>query len=77
MTKTAREMVWLQSFLEDTDISSPYPMPMHCNNQVVIFVIGNSTFHERMKHIEIDCHYIWDKVMFKIIFAPHVVSDGI
>ena len=49
------EMVWLRSFLEDLDISSPSPMPMHCDNQATIFINVNSTFYEHTKHIEIDC----------------------
>ena len=72
MAKTAREMVWLQSFLEDLGISSPFPMPMHCDNQAAIFIAGNLNFHERTKHIEIDCHYIRDKVMSGVISTPHV-----
>ena len=58
MAETTREMVWLRSFLEDLDISSPSLMPMHYDNQAAIFITDNSTFHERTKHIEIDCHYI-------------------
>ena len=75
MAETTREMVWLRSFLEDPGISSPFPMPMHCDNQAAIFIAGNSTFHERTKHIEIDCHYILDKVMFGVISTPHVTSS--
>ncbi|CAA6654666.1 unnamed protein product [Spirodela intermedia] len=43
------------------DISYPMPILMHCNNQAVIFIAGNPTFHEQIKHIEIDYHYIRDK----------------
>ena len=75
MVETAREMVWLQPFLDDLDISSPSPMPMHCDNQAAIFIAGNSTFHEYTKHIEIDCHYIRDKVMSGVISTPHVASS--
>ena len=75
MVETAQEMVWLQSFLKNLDISSPFPMPMHCDNQAAIFIAGNSTFHERTKHIEIDCHYIRDKVMSEVISIPHVTSS--
>ena len=75
MAETAREMVWLRSFLADLGISSPFPMPMHCHNQAAIFIAGNSTFHERTKHIEIDCHYIRDKVMSGVISTPHVTSS--
>ena len=74
MAKTTHEMVWLQSLLEDLDISSPSPIPIHCDNQAAIFIVGNSTFHERTKHIEIDCYYIQDKVMFGVIFTPNMAS---
>ena len=75
MAKTAREMVWLRSFLEDVGILSPFPMPMHCDNQVSIFIAGNSTFHECTKHIETDCYCIPDKVMSEVISTPHVTSS--
>ena len=73
MNETAREMVWLRSFLEDLGISSPFSMPMHCDNQATIQ--GYSTFHEHTKHIEIECHYIRDKVMSGVISTPHVTSS--
>ena len=72
MAESAQEMVWLQSFLKDLDISSPSPMPMYCDNQAAIFIADNSTFHECTKHIEIDCQYIRDKVMSEVISTPHV-----
>ena len=50
-------------------------MPMHCDNQAIIFISRNSTFHERTKYIEIDCYYIRDEVMSRVISTPHVVSS--
>ena len=38
MAATAREMVWLQSFVQDLGIMTPMPMPMHCDNQEDIFI---------------------------------------
>ena len=37
MAETAREMVWLRSFLKHLGISSPFPMPMHCDNDGELF----------------------------------------
>ena len=63
MAATTREMVWLHSFVQDLGITTPMTMPMHCDNQATIFITGNLAFHERTKHIEIDCHFIRDKVL--------------
>ena len=75
MAATAHEMVWLQSFVQDLGIMTPLPMPMHCDNHAAIFIAGNLAFHERTKHIEIDCHFIHDKVLMGVISTPYVSSS--
>ena len=76
MVATAREMICLQSYVQDLGITTPMLMPMHCDNQEVIFIAGNLAFHERTKHIEIDCHFIHDKVLMGVISTPHVSSSN-
>ena len=53
MTHTTCEMVSLKNLLMELGFRQPGPMPMHCDNQSVIYVAQNSVFHEKTKHIEI------------------------
>ena len=73
MAATTREMVWLQSLVQYLGITTPMHMSMHCDNQATIFIVGNLNFHERTKHIEINCHFIRDKVLMGVISTPRVI----
>ena len=75
MTSTASELVWLKQLLNDMKISCEEPMQMHCDNQTARHIASNPVFHERTKHIEVDCHFVREKVQAREIETPFVRSE--
>ena len=62
MRKLTNELTWLKALLKDFGIESSSPITMHCDNQAAIHIATNSVFHERTKHIEVDCHKVREKI---------------
>ena len=58
LVDTTSGLLWLRWLLEDLGVSTSSAIPLYCDNQSAIYIAHNDAFHERTKHIEIDCHFI-------------------
>ena len=50
-------------------------MPLHCDNIVTVEIAHNLIQHDRTKHVEIDRHFIKEKLDARIIFFSFVPSE--
>ncbi|CAJ2663478.1 unnamed protein product [Trifolium pratense] len=70
------ELLWLKSILEDLRIKSDEPMKLYCDNKSAISIAHNPVQHDRTKHIEVDRHFIKEKLDSGLICTPYVSSQG-
>ncbi|CAN6462662.1 unnamed protein product [Victoria cruziana] len=75
MATTTMELVWLKSLLKDMGVSSVNNVKLFCDNKSAIYIASNHTFHERTKHIEMDCHYVREEVLMKNLELAYVPSE--
>ncbi|XP_047331419.1 uncharacterized mitochondrial protein AtMg00810-like [Impatiens glandulifera] len=75
MASTTCETVWLRWLLADMGVFLHEPSPLFCDNKSAIQIARNSVFHERTKHIEIDCHVVRHHFAIDTITLPFVSSS--
>ncbi|XP_028097722.1 uncharacterized protein LOC114297485 [Camellia sinensis] len=73
LVHTAAELTWLQMLLRELHIPSSIAPILWCDNLLAIALASNPVFHTRSKHIEVDCHFICEKVARKQILLRYVL----
>jgi hypothetical protein len=73
---TVSEFIWIKQILTDLNFEINKPMQMFYDNQSARHIVANSIFHERTKYIEVNCHFIREKVQSKEIATPFVKSEN-
>ena len=75
MAQGVCELLWLQKLLEELRLSEKGKLSLYCDNKAAISIAHNPVQHDRTKHIEIDRHFIKEKLTSGILSLLHVSSE--
>ena len=75
LTHCSKNIIWIHKLLKEflSILKSTLPTTLFCNNQGMIWLSKDSTFHRRTKHIDVHFHFIHQTVSqghISIIYCP-------
>jgi histone deacetylase 1/2 len=81
VSNATAEVIWIQSLLAELRVKLIQPPCLWCDNLGATYLSANHVLHARVKHIEIDFHFVRERVLKKqleIRFVPSrdQVADG-
>ncbi|CAL8992943.1 unnamed protein product [Prunus brigantina] len=71
MADTCCELTWLRYILNDLGIRHSGPATLHCDNQSALHIAKNPVFHERTKHIDLDCHLVRQNITSGLVSTTY------
>ncbi|XP_065630939.1 uncharacterized mitochondrial protein AtMg00810-like [Quercus suber] len=72
MVTVTSEVVWLVTLLKTFGLNHSQPAFLYCDSKAALYIAANLVYHERTKHIEIDCHFIREKIEAGVIKTFHI-----
>ena len=70
------ELLRLKIILDDLKIKWQGPMKLYCDNKSTINIAHNPVQHDRTKHVEVNRHFIKEKLESGSICTPYVPTHG-
>jgi hypothetical protein len=81
LANATADVMWVQSLLWELGVKSPPTAKLWCDNMGAKYLTANPVFHGRMKYVEIDYHFIRERVSQKLLEIAYIsygdqVDDG-
>lgn len=67
LANATAEMMWVQKLLTELKVTHPRAARLWCDNLGAKYLSANPVFHARTKHIEIDFHFVRERVAQKLL----------
>jgi hypothetical protein len=76
MASATAELTWITYLLRDLGIFPSTPPVLFCDNTSALHMTVNPVFHARTKHIELDFHFVLEKVAAGALTTRYVPSQS-
>jgi hypothetical protein len=74
LANVTTEVMWMQTLLHELRIPSPRAARLWCDNLCAKYLSANPVFHARTKHIEMDYHFVRERVSKKLLEIEYIAS---
>ncbi|KAJ8759694.1 hypothetical protein K2173_009795 [Erythroxylum novogranatense] len=72
MTNIVAELTWLTYILSDLHIPLSSSPTLYCDNISALYMTINPVFHARSKHIELDYHFVRERVALGLLVTKYI-----
>jgi hypothetical protein len=81
LANATTEIIWVQKLLTELGVQHPPMARLWCDNLGATYLSANPIFHAKTKHIEIDFHFVRERVAQKLLDIRFIstgdqVADG-
>uniref|UniRef100_A0A2N9FFT0 Reverse transcriptase Ty1/copia-type domain-containing protein n=1 Tax=Fagus sylvatica TaxID=28930 RepID=A0A2N9FFT0_FAGSY len=77
LATASAEVCWIRTLLKDLEIYLSQPPILWCDNVSALTIASNPVFHARTKHIEVDFHFIRERVLRKDLVVKFVSTTDL
>jgi histone deacetylase 1/2 len=75
LANATAELIWIQQLLRELQIPHQSVGRLWCDNIGARYLSANPVFHARTKHIEIDFHFVRERVAQKLLDIRYIHTD--
>ena len=75
MALTVSKLIWLLRLFKFLGVKITTPVRLLIDSKAAMQIANNPVFHDRTKHIKIDCHFIREKVQQGLIHPEYVSTN--
>ena len=75
MTDTCCEIKWLLALFKTFGYNKLTPVALACDSRSALYIASNPVYHERTKHIDIDCHLVRELLQLGVVTTTHVQTS--